>query len=190
MVTVSKNEGFRALGRYVYEFSQMVAAMQGSMVFHLQHPGKPPMLAWIALGTATARDIADMFFAMGRELVELAEDEKKTVAKLYKEVVEEIKFRNTVAHGDWQIGWYSHTGGEAEPVPLPPTVSRILPSRMKGPYKAEVPDLDAHSDCVEELRSYLWSYATVWVERSGLRLRDLVQIESGRLIPGPKATGS
>ena len=67
-VLAHRDEGYRALGRYVSVFSMLVYEMRAFMQHHLAHADQPPMVAWFPFAEATAQPIANAFFAMCAEL--------------------------------------------------------------------------------------------------------------------------
>ena len=174
----------------------MVREMRDRMVWHLQRPDDPPLLADFAFGAATADSISTAFFGMCQLLLPHEEDERKTAVRLRNLVGEEVKLRNDVAHGDWYIGWISHPGGSAEPQLKPPWVERIKPTRNKGPMESISEDLDARSEKLEELTQFLREYGLVCFGVHGRQLagqslgvRDVVCLVDSQPAYGPKAVG-
>ena len=194
--TRHRDEGYRALGRYIATFSLMVKEMRDRMVWRLQRPEDPPLLADLAFGAATAEPISSAFFAMCRLLLLHEADELKTATRLRKLVGEELKLRNDVAHGDWYIGWISVPGGSAEPQLQPHWVERIKATRKEGPLAPISEDLDARSEELEQLTEFLREYGLVCFGMHGrqiagqpLRVRDVVCLVDGQPAYGPKTLG-
>jgi hypothetical protein len=187
-----RDEGYRKLGRYIAVFSEMIGEMQLRMVMHLHHPSNHPLVAWIPFGGATARDITDQFFAMASLVSKHDENEAATAAKLKSDVLDEIKRRNDVAHGEWFIGYWSTTGGVEGAQAAPPDAMRIKPERKAGILDNIEEDLDERSDAVERLRDMLRDYGKACFMPLGLHVSDVLRLEGKKgkqrtLVPGPKA---
>ncbi len=97
-----KNDAFRAVGRYVVEFSRLVFNMRFAMERRLAN--EDPTVPALALGELFAGQIADSFFAICQHVGDLDEAETKVAICLKNDVRDEIKRRNDFAHGDWWIG--------------------------------------------------------------------------------------
>jgi hypothetical protein len=180
------NEGYRALGRWIAEFSRMISVMRDLMVQRLKKAGDPLELAELAFNGATAGPITDAFFGMCRLLTEHDTDEEQAARKLRESVLDQITLRNTVAHGDWYIGYWSTTGG-AEPgqetvEPDAPWVERIIAGRKAGPRRSVKENLDEHSDELARLRTLLRQYGTLCfrLHPRAKRVRDVLVIENGK----------
>ncbi len=151
-----RDEDLLALGRYMAEFSQMVAEMRLRMVFRLQQPRNPPALAWIVFAGAGPREIKTAFFAMARLLTEHDAEEDRVAVRLERRVEREIAQRNLIAHGDLQIGWWQRTEGQP-PEPLPTAIERLTASG----FSVTQPDLQARCEAITLLTRMLWQYGTV-----------------------------
>ena len=169
-------EAHRAVGRYVVEFSQMVFAMQARMVRQLEHYGVPEDLSWIPFGGVAARDVTDQFFGMARTITPHDEEEDATATRLKTLVLEEVRRRNDVAHGEWlPIGFSIE-----DSAPFPLGAVRVKPDRKAGIFDLISADLDKHSDAVVGLREMLWDYGTAcFLPRSG-RVGDVLRLEGKR----------
>jgi hypothetical protein len=97
-------DGYRAIGRWVVEFSRLIGGMRANLENHLRKPDENPEVVGVVFGDAAARQISDAFFAICRLLGELDDPEENIAKQLQKEVGEEITMRNKIAHGDWIIG--------------------------------------------------------------------------------------
>jgi hypothetical protein len=154
-----KDDAYRAVGRYVVEFSRLIFQMRTAMEIRLGT--EPPMLGILAFGEATAAQVANACFAMCETAADLDDDEQKVADWLRKAVRKEIETRNDFAHGDWWIGWVS--GGEPDNITTP-WLDRIKPSRRKGArVKTEisVAELDERSEKLIRLRNLVAQFAQV-----------------------------
>jgi hypothetical protein len=191
-IEAHRDDGYRALGRYMAEFSQMIMTMRRLMVHRLQRPGDHPLLAELPFGGATAQSVLDAFFGMCRMTIEHDDDEAGTAKKLYNAVREEIQLRNDFAHGDWYIGYWSRTG-EDPAMPNPPWAEKVKPIRKEGPLALIKKDLDERTDEIGRLAALLDEYGRVCLhlsvvaEREDLRVRDVLAADGKRPIPGPRA---
>jgi hypothetical protein len=193
-----RDEGYRAVGRYVVEFSLMVKEMRDQMTWRLRRPNDPVLLADVAFASATADPICMAFFEMCQMLCEHDSDEKKTAVNLRELVKSEISMRNDVAHGDWNVGYWSVTGlpggGSTLPESVPPFGLRVKPGRKAGAFTPIEDDLDARSDEIDRLTKLFREYGRVCFgmhprlfEGETMRVRDVVQLEKGQPVLGPKA---
>jgi hypothetical protein len=203
-MTAHRDDGHRALGRYVTVFSQLVLTMRDMMVRHLGRPQEKPRIAELAFGGVTAEPITNAFFAMSRMLMNHEADELKTAAKLRSEVTDALSLRNRILHGDWYIGYWSTTGGDPSPPKLvAPWVEHVVPSRTKNPFAPVEVNLDQESDHLERLALLVQEYGRVCFGlhylqrqgRGGVRVAEVVLIRKvphGKdwVVPGPKASHS
>lgn len=148
---------YGAVGRYVSVFSQLVASMRRWMVDQLT--SDPSVLAEIAFGDASARMIADAFFAMCDAVTPVpTKQERDVTAWLKRAVKTEIDWRNDVAHGDW---WprTSKNPGTHHVVRIDPRAGkannfeRIQPVTQRG--------LNMRSDKVLDLDRLINEYAAI-----------------------------
>ncbi len=158
-VRAQRDEAYRAIGRYVVQFSLLVASMRHLLASRLGRDDESAGLLDLGFGSTTAEPITNAFFAMCRTLVKLDEKTEKPIETwLRKHSVDECSRRNDITHGDWVIENYAWHGAEI-PVPV---LLRLKASAQdpQGPkeYKPEHIDEFAHE--VEVLR------------RPGLDLRD------------------
>ena len=154
-VDAQKREAHRALGRHIETFSHLMFQMRLLMNMRLTMPAYDINLGELVLGQVTAGLIADSFFGMCRYLGKLDDAEKNIANQLHNEVIEAIKERNNIVHGDW------FTTPEWSP-PVEPDAAQLVryyPSNRDGlferiePYTAE--KLDAMSDRIFALRVHL-----------------------------------
>src|SRR5271156_1702111 len=70
------DDAYRAIGRYVVEFSNLIGIMRGSLIYEITRDSgdretRVTELAQLVLGEQTAGPIAEAFFAMCRSATEL-----------------------------------------------------------------------------------------------------------------------
>jgi len=136
-------EPVRAIGAYVVYFSQLVLLMRGLVIRKLSPPEGPRTLAELALGEASAIQIANAFFAICQEVGNLDETELRIGRSLRSQVLVVIERRNDIAHGDWWTG-----GLEPDMTISPSRLIRIKPARADGTRVEQsltVADLDQES---------------------------------------------
>ena len=167
---LSPEATYRAIGRYVYEFSQLVAHMRDAMTRHLDRSNGG--VAAIAFAEAQPRQIANAFFTMCRTVTHLDPDEEKTGARVGARVGEAIEMRENVAAGDWWVG-ASSLGAVA--------------------VKRSATDLDHRSESLAELTNLVAEYGALCLrlppyDRGEHRVGDyLVMRASEAVREGPKA---
>ena len=201
------DDSYRALGRYIYEFSRLVWHMRMYLSEVLTEGGPPGRygLAEMTLGESTAQPIANAFFGVTRKVGELTPDELKVAKALRKQVNEAIKRRNDFAHGDWYIGWKRILADGTIPEDSNETrMQRIRPSFSGDTYPdysdhvtdtlLRPADVDAFSDELESLRDQIAEYgalSTGMTNDPGLsshRVGDVYIVQNGVVVRGgPKA---
>jgi hypothetical protein len=102
------DNGYRAIGRYVVAFSELVSEMRLLVAQHVGGHDRWP-LANIALGEANAGPIQHAFFGLCREANDFTAAEDKVASLLSREVGEVVTTRNDIAHGDWLVGHAAFT---------------------------------------------------------------------------------
>jgi transposase len=179
------DDTYRAIGRYVVEFSRLIFHMRAAVVARMSPDDQ--RLGMLALGEVTAWPIAGSFFAMCRAVTDLDEAEEKVALELGKRVGKAIEQRNDIVHGDWFVGYLSGFGG----TPRDPALWRIKPSRHKGPFKwtdYPVTDLEVLADGLHELRQLVAEFGAVCLgthplglgpELRSPRVRDLFIFRDG-----------
>jgi hypothetical protein len=189
------NESYRALGRYVSEFSRLVWWMRLLAASTVAKPGAFS-LAEMTLGEATAQPISNAFFGICKTFLE--PDEDRIADRLRKRVNEAITLRNDFAHGDWFIGWKRlHADGSVPANSEDPFLTRIRPTRKAGPRDERdyLPaDLDELSDELVVLRNLVAEFGMVATSSTNdpvlqaLRVRDLFTFADGEVCrDGPRA---
>lgn len=186
----TRDDAYRAIGRYVGQFSMLVSFMRNMLASRIAGQGgegNERELVDLAFGSLTAEPIANAFFAMCRVVVKLDKGEQAIEANLRKAVLAEIKRRNDIVHGDWLI--------DPEPEPGRPSsiLIRVKAGSVKKPFSftryepAQIEDMCAE---VEALRNVVWEFAAVITrlhEDDTLlgplpaRVRDALHIVNGRV---------
>jgi hypothetical protein len=177
-----RDEAYRAIGRYVAEFSGLVACMRSLLTERLHKPEDDTTLVELALGEGTAIQIANSFFAVCQEAAHLEGTEKKIGRSLRARVLKEIEQRNNIAHGDWYV----------EPEPLgPSTLIRVKPASGDEPFVVQdvpITDLDGWADAVHDLSLMVMEFGDLALgtelgnHRSEARVRDFFAIEKQRVV--------
>jgi hypothetical protein len=163
---------YRAVGRYVVEFSRLVFHMRYGVERRLT-AGGDPTVASLALGEVFANQITETFFATCEHVADLNDAERRVGVRLRKEVRDEISRRNDFAHGDWSVG--------AAAFKEEPTLSRVKPGRKDGSrQQKQLPpaDIDAISDSLFALRQKVAEYGAACLGTYFIDLRngDPVQV--------------
>ena len=170
---LSPEATYRAIGRYVYEFSQLVAHMRDAMIRHLDRSNGG--VAEIAFAEAQPRQVANAFFTMCRTVTRLDPSEEKTAARIGMRVGEAIEMRENVAAGDWWVG-ASTLGAEA--------------------VKRSATDLDHRSDSLADLTNVVAEYGALCLhlppyDRDEHQLGEYLVMRAGEAVrEGPRALGS
>jgi hypothetical protein len=183
------DDAYRAVGRYVVEFSRLIFHMRFAVARRLTQPGDGPLLGEMALGEATAYPIANAFFGICRVTNELDADEQKVASKLRSDVKAAIEARNDVAHGDWWIG-LARKGAETIHDPI---VIRIHPDGSKGPVDLKeltAGELDGMSESLVQLRNLVAEFGEICLGPdeqthllAGVHVRDIFVIEGPKKSP-------
>lgn len=188
-----RDDAYRAIGRYTVEFSLLVAGMRQIIAGHVATE-ETRELAYLALGSLMAQDIADAFFAICRAATDLDPDEQAIEKCLRtKQVKDEIEERNRIMHGDWLIARWTRDDFQA------PTAARVRVSarNVKEPFqqrKFKVEEIDKLAERVGALKNIVWEFGTVCTEqwdhdpakgRPKERVRDALEIVDGRVIAKP-----
>jgi len=128
-----EDEAYRAIGRYVATFSILIATMREGIVTAITGSDhQRNELAQLALGSQTAQQVADAFFAICRSAYVLDDGEQRIEKRLRLQVDDEIRRRNRIAHGDWFVLIPSPD----EPDDQVATLERVKASRRQ-PFIAE-----------------------------------------------------
>jgi hypothetical protein len=184
-------ETYRALGRYVVEFSRLVFQMRAMVIETLD--SDPPLVAELTLGEANPNQIASVFFGACRVIANGHEGaSKKIETRLMDRVVRDtIERRNDLAHGDWFVEPQDVTKGCATAV-----VIRIRPVRKEGALKTlgVTPNLlDEWADDVSALRAHVTEYGAICIGadpygREGIGVADIFDLRGKEVVrSGPRA---
>lgn len=156
--SASRDDAHRAVGRFVVEFSWLIAYMRFGLERYLA-VNKDRMAPALALGAAGAQQITDAFFSVCEYVAELEGEERKVARRLRAEALDQIKRRNDFAHGDWIVE------GMATDLEHP-ILSRVKPG-SKGPIqRREIPiaEIDEASDGVFELRQKVAEFSAICLD--------------------------
>lgn len=202
-----KDVGYRAIGRYIVAFSQLIAFMRRLTARHLTE-GTTHSRSSVEtlLGDVGPRSVADSFFAICRVDGALRDVELLVAARFQMRVLEANEFRTDVAHGDWSVGELE--GADAEHV-LPLQLLRIKASRKDAAAQSSeitVDELNGFADDVWTLVTLVAEFGklalglTSWVYKdgalaglvSGIRVGDVYANEGTTTKPvigrsGPRA---
>jgi hypothetical protein len=131
-------------------FSRLVAEMRAGIEDRLK--GEDPMIARLAMGEASAAQIANAFFAICKREADLDEEEEAVATRLASKVHDAFKERNNIAHGDWSLDW-----GDVSAARL----IRTKPNRREGDWVERVrpaDELEAVSDELEILTGQVMEF--------------------------------
>jgi len=145
---------YRAIGRYVVEFSLVVAYMQIDVIERICFETDTAPLAYLTLGEAPAKQISDAFFAVCAAAGGCDTNELRILRKIQTRLNDEITRRNDFAHGDW----FEALGPSDDDNPATFVLTRMKPSRKTNPgstkpYSSR--DLEAAVDEVRLLASWV-----------------------------------
>lgn len=178
---IREDESHRALGHYVFAFSQLVSQMREAVEYILQ--GDDPMNAKLAMGAAYAEQITNSFFAICERQADFDDEERGVATRLKKEVKDAIADRNDFAHGDWLLRWPDQG----------PSLLRTKPGRREGAWVERVrpiEEIDAMAEGLEELTNTIYEVAVLCFgihpleERGGgpVRVRDIYRFRNHRVL--------
>lgn len=176
-----RDDAYRAVGRYVVEFSRMVFHMRLAVEEDFAGVANQKLAARI-LGRASPDVISREFFALCKESANLKGPEKEVAKRLEKGVRREVKRRNSFTHSDWWIGFGRQAGGTADN----PTLSS---AGFLALTEFSIPDLDMFSDRLYALRQYVAEFGDLclgtWPVAADLdppaRVGDIFSIEEGEV---------
>lgn len=194
-MTATQNErddAYRAVGRYVVEFSRMIFFMRLGLEGELF--GGNRVLIDQLFEKASADKIRRLFFAVCKDKAKPDKSEKKIVDRLEARVRREVRRRNEFAHGDWWIGFGRKDDGTAGD----PLVGRL--SQTKGGLKElPVAEIDQISSAVYELRQLVAEFGDIclghWAVKvsadSPARIGDIFTLTDGVILrDGPMIRSS
>jgi hypothetical protein len=189
-----RDDAYRAVGRYVVEFSRLIFHMRFSIERCLA--GERDIVpVRLTLGEAFAGQINDSFFAVCNYLADLDDEEARVSRCLKSGVQDEIKRRNDMAHGDWWIGF----GAKEDGAMADPVLWRTKPGRkQQDNFSMEFPvaQIDAHSDSLYTLRQHVAEFGDLCLETWPLshkytepvRIRDVFRVEGRQIVRDGPAT--
>jgi hypothetical protein len=158
-----KREIHRAVGRWIVEFSRLIFRMRLGIIRYVTPEGDQTG-ATLALGEATARQIADAFFAICAHATPPDANEKKIATRLRNDVNEQIRRRNDFTHGDWWVG-ARLPSGEVDDTFL----HRVKPGRASGAASIDelsAEKLDELSDALYELWQHVTEFGEICLHQS------------------------
>lgn len=178
--TPEHDEMYRAIGRYMVEFSSLVLHMRFTMSSRLKRADDPPELIELAFGEAPAQGIANSFFAFCRTTTRPAFDSEEEAIErnLRKRVLDEIPRRNDIAHGDWLM---IRAGSRSEPL-IKPELARTKPAHKQGPMTStpySPAELDEISDRLSDLTHCIWMFGLICTIEESVRVRDRLRLVKG-----------
>jgi hypothetical protein len=159
---------YREIVHYSVRFAALIDSMRNRLATQLNwHSEAPNAVPYIVMGEMTAMPIANAFFGACRLVTELRGNEVKVERALISQVQDEIKFRNDIAHGDWEVdAWhYART---------PPGVSelyRFRPSRRAGfidMNHISAEEIATRRAQVDQLRNRVLDYGTICLKLHNL----------------------
>lgn len=183
-----RDETYRAIGRYTVQFSALIGHMRrliGSEIAGKKNPKRSSLN--LALGSLTAQQIADPFFAICRSLADLDTGEQAIEKCLRNQVDQEIRRRNQIAHGDWFVPQDAEIGQASRS----PVLVRVKASKLDNPVIVEdltITQLDEICDVVQDLGVAVVEFGSICMHQvlpAGFdppsRVRDGLTVEDGRV---------
>jgi hypothetical protein len=166
-----RDENYRAIGRYFAQFSALVAYMRTLIILKIAGSDtENERLLRLTLGSLTAQQVSDAFFAVCRTAAEpaLTEDELR-IEKVLREnhVNTEIRRRNVLAHGDWFIPeWVQEwaPGPQEEPPPIPRAALVRVQHHKPDPLPTDelpVDEIDDYGQAVQTLQQIIWEFGMI-----------------------------
>ena len=140
------DDAYRAIGRYVVAFAEMVREMRTTMGYYIAG-GTRWVLVDMALGEAAAQQVSSSYFSLCRDAGDFTKPEEAVAQALSNAVSKTVRQRNDIAHGDWTVGALV-MDAERDMLTMDPQLIRPTP-REKKPYKIEVlkpEEIDARTD--------------------------------------------
>lgn len=185
-----RDDAYRAVGRYIVEFSRLILHMRLIIQQQLARDGDPTV-AMLVLGNAAADHITEAFFAICEHVADFEKEEAEIAVRLKKEVRDEIKQRNDFAHGDWWIGFGKKPDGSGGD----PVLWRVKPGRKKGasdPKEISVATIDEISDKLYALRQQVAEFGDICLGKwpndelvqpnPPVRVGDIFSLKENRVI--------
>jgi hypothetical protein len=184
------DDTYKAIGRYVVLFSEIVANMRNLLATRIagQEDDERDLVEF-SFGGLTAEPTANAFFAACRALAEMDKGEQAIEACLRKAVLEEIKRRNDLLHGDWIVDEFGDSGARA-------ILHRVKAGSVKEPFRfseytaEQIEEMCAEADA---LRKVVFMFAHVALRPHGddayawapARIRDAFEILKGKVVFRP-----
>jgi hypothetical protein len=167
-----RDDYYRAIGRYIVEFSALVALMRNLVAFKIVGDDeKPDELIRLAFGSMQAQQIADAFFAVCREsAVPALETDELAIEKCLRQnhVNAEIRWRNVMAHADWLVPVWTRiwTEEHADEPTAPPPQALFMRVQLHKPEPLEpkevsVAEIDGYAERVSQLTIFLWEFGMI-----------------------------
>lgn len=168
-----EDDGYRAIGRWLVQFSRLIGAMRANMENRVRRGEDSPELAMLPFAGVPAGLISDSFFGMCRLVGELTDPEENIANQLQKAVGIEIQTRNKIAHGDWLIGQGPEHGED-------PTIhAYLMRTYATAPhYRVETftaRDLDKRSRRLQVLGRMVWIFGAVTLGSPLLTVNGLAE---------------
>jgi hypothetical protein len=158
-----RDDAYRAVGRYVVEFSRLVFHMRYTIERQLAGD-QDIVIPQLALGELSANQIADSFFGICAYLADLDDAETKVASRLKADVRATINRRNDFAHGDWWIGTPAQPGSVSDTTD--PLLWRTKPGRREIEQLKTLPvtEIDSASDDLYALRQHVAEFGDLCLE--------------------------
>jgi hypothetical protein len=177
-----RDDTYRAIGRYVIEFSRMFSLMRDKMAYRLARSDDTSKPLETAFGEMTANQLTNAFFSTCLNVGDLDDNEQKVGRWLRARVIKEIERRNDVAHGDW----YVTQTVNVQPRRNNSTLRRLKPARSSDDgEERDIPaeTLDQWSDEVHELGLLVAGFGQVALGIDAKRrVSDVFVFEKKRVI--------
>lgn len=152
-----RNDAYRAVGRYVVEFSRMIFHMRFNLERQADSKGDT-LVAPLLLGRASAQEVRRAFFGVCRSEANLDDSESKIADRLESGVERELKWRNKFAHGDWWVGFgRKEDGSGGDPMLGRPGA----PNRGSEMQELPADKIDEISDRLYALRQQLGEFGDI-----------------------------
>lgn len=176
------DEAHRAVGHYVFAFSNLVSQMREAVEYVLAGDGDGKN-ASLAMGAAYAEQITNAFFAICERQAEFDDEERGVATRLKKEVKDAIADRNDFAHGDWFLRWPEQG----------PSLIRTKPGRRDGAWIDRIrptEEIDSLAEGLEVLTETIYEFAVLCFgihelqERGGgaVRVRDIYRLRRHQVL--------
>jgi hypothetical protein len=166
-----RDDYYRAIGRYFVQFSLLIAFMRTLVIVKAVGSDKEGVdLLRLALGSATAQQVSDAFFAVCRTTAEPEFDKpEQDIEKCLREkqINAEIRWRNAFAHGDWMVPEWVREWSEnpQSAVPEAPRAELFRVQHHKprpfAPHELTPEEIDRCGERVEALQVIAWEFGSI-----------------------------